>query len=74
MLGLEEFHKICKKILLSKEASTRGLYNHSEIKKQLENKDLANDQKKAINIWMLINIELFCINYIDNFNKTILTE
>ena len=45
MLGLEEFHKICKKILLSKEASTRGLYNHSEIKKQLENKDLANDQK-----------------------------
>ena len=30
--------------------------------------------KKAINIWMLINIELFCINYIDNFNKTILTE
>ena len=34
-----------KKILLSKEASTRGLYNHSEIKKQLENKDLANDQK-----------------------------
>ena len=65
-----EFLQYAKKILLSKEAKARNLYDITEIKKQITKNKLINDPKKAINIWMLINIELFCKNYLDHFNQS----
>jgi len=57
------FNDYAKKLLLSKEAKERNLYNIEKIEKWLMNDKLSNDHSFAIKIWMLINIELFMKRY-----------
>ena len=59
------FNKYAKKILLSKKATKRGIYNIEKIKEWLESNRLATDHGFAMKIWMLINIELFMLKYFD---------
>lgn len=54
-----QFNEYAKKLLLSKEAKERKLYNINNIEKWLNSNKLSNDHSFAMKIWMLINIELF---------------
>ncbi len=57
------FNDYAKKILLSKEAKERKLYNIDNIEKWLNSDRLSTDHSFAMKIWMLINIELFMKRY-----------
>ena len=57
------FNEYAKNLLLSKEASNRGLYNTKNIKKWLESEKLSSEHSFAMKIWMLMNIELFMKEY-----------
>ena len=61
-----KFKKYAKKILLSKVAKNRGIYNISNIKKMLDSKGLHKDCNLSMKIWMLVNLELFSKEYFDN--------
>jgi len=53
------FNEYAKSILLSDVAKARNLYNIDDIEEILDSKELMSQQKNAMLIWMLINIELF---------------
>ena len=55
-----------KKILLSKAAKSRGIFNIGNIKKMLNSDRLHKDHNFAMKIWMLVNLELFSKEYFDN--------
>lgn len=53
------FNEYAKKILLSKEAKERNIYNTTNIENWLNSDRLSSDHSFAMKIWMLINIEIF---------------
>ncbi len=57
------FNKYVSKILLSKMAKKRKLYNTENINKWLNNDFLKKNNNFALKIWMLVNIELFLKKY-----------
>ncbi|MBT5399391.1 asparagine synthase, partial [bacterium] len=61
-----KFRKYAKKILLSKAAKNRKIYNIDNIKKILDSDELHADHGFAMKIWMLVNLELFSREYFDN--------
>jgi|TARA_B110000908_G_scaffold133791_1_gene157920 asparagine synthase (glutamine-hydrolysing) len=61
------FGRLAKDILLSKAALGRGLYSAEGIKKWLNDPELLTDHSKAMKIWMLINVEIFCKQYFDEY-------
>ena len=63
-----EFKKYAETILLSSAAQSRGIYNVANIEKMLNNDRVHEDHGLAMKIWMLVNLELFCMRY---FNKSI---
>ena len=58
------FNDYAKKVLLSKEAKERGIYNIGNIEKWLNSDKLSQDHGFAMKIWMLINLEIFCTKYL----------
>jgi len=60
-----DLKKIAKNILLDETAKNRGLYNLKNIKSILDNNLIYNNSNFAIQMWMLINIELFLRKYFD---------
>jgi asparagine synthase (glutamine-hydrolysing) len=60
-----DFNDYARKILLSREAISRNLYNAENIEKWLNNDVRLKDHGFAMKIWMLINIELFNKKYFD---------
>lgn len=60
------FNKYAKRILLSKRAKGRMLYNNENIKKWLNDSSLLKEHDNAMKIWMLINLELFLKRYFDD--------
>ena len=58
------FNDYAKKVLLSKEAKERGIYNIENIEKWLNSNKLSQDHGFAMKIWMLINLEIFCTKYL----------
>jgi len=57
------FNSFARDILLSQKATSRGLYNHTNIKAWLDNNNLLNDHRFAMKVWMLVNLELFLLDY-----------
>ncbi|MFC1605843.1 asparagine synthase (glutamine-hydrolyzing) [Pseudomonadota bacterium] len=51
--------------LLSHSARQRGIYNVKEIRKVLSGIQLEEQHHLALKIWMLVNLELFCQQYLD---------
>jgi len=58
-----KFNEYSKKILLSEEARSRGLYNTNNIEKKINNYNISIDNNCAMQLWMLINLELFNRRY-----------
>jgi asparagine synthase (glutamine-hydrolysing) len=58
-----DFNSYAKRLLLSKEATNRNLYNSKNVKKWLDSDKLQSDHGVAMKIWMLINIEIFLKKY-----------
>jgi len=63
------FNDYVKKILLSNEAKSRGIYNIQNIEKWLNSDRLSKDHAFAMKIWMLINLELFNKKYFNKIEK-----
>ena len=59
-----DFNSYAKRILLSEQAQSRGLYNIQNLESLLNNEKLTLDNNISMLIWMLINIELFARKYI----------
>ncbi len=59
------FNDYAQKVLLSKKAKSRKLYNIGNIEKWLSDPSLIDNHSMALKIWMLINIEIFCQKYIN---------
>lgn len=59
------FGKLARDILLSKNALDRGLYSREGLNNWLNDPELLTDHSKAMKIWMLINVEIFCKQYMD---------
>ncbi|MBN7795482.1 asparagine synthase (glutamine-hydrolyzing) [Parahaliea mediterranea] len=55
-----DFRQFAKDTLLSNEAKGRGIYNSKEIEKCVSSSAIENDHRTAMNIWMLMNVEIFC--------------
>jgi len=60
------FNQYARKILLSDKAKDRGLYNIKNIQQWLNKDKLSVSHAFAMKIWMLVNVELFSLRYIDD--------
>ncbi len=60
-----DFSDYAKKILLSKQATQRNVFNSSNVKDWLESTNLGDDHRFAMKIWMLVNLEIFFTKYFD---------
>lgn len=60
-----EFHDYARDILLSTKSRNRGIIDADGVSSWLEHEDLAVDHSHAMKIWMLVNTELFCEQYMD---------
>lgn len=58
-----DFNSHAKELLLSKEATSRNLYNTKNVRKWLNSDKLQLDHSAAMKIWMLMNIEIFLKKY-----------
>jgi len=59
------FRDFAKKLLLSKTAKSREVYNIPNLEKYLEGSEIEESHSTAMKIWMLINLELFFIQYMN---------
>ncbi|MCT4643196.1 MAG: asparagine synthase (glutamine-hydrolyzing) [Bacteriovoracaceae bacterium] len=59
-----DFLKYAKETLVEGEAVKRGVFNINSIEKLLETKNNI-DQKQAMQLWMMINLELFLVEFKD---------
>jgi len=61
-----DFNNFAKEQLLDGRAKSRGFYNTENLEKILGNHKLFTDHKFGLKIWMLVNLELWFKEYIDN--------
>jgi asparagine synthase (glutamine-hydrolysing) len=59
------FNDYAKEILLSERAKKRNIYNSVNIEKILNSDNLSDHHHIAMQIWMLINLEIFIEKYFD---------
>jgi asparagine synthase (glutamine-hydrolysing) len=61
-----DFNNFAKELLLDGRAKSRGFYNTENLEKILGNHKLFSDHGFGLKIWMLVNLELWFKEYIDN--------
>jgi len=61
-----DFYMYAKKLLLNPASKSKEFYNVKYIEKILNNKNQCIEPQMAMNIWMMINLELFMLNNFDN--------
>jgi len=58
-----EYKNFAKEMLLSPQSKSSSLYNENTLKNWINNKDANGENKYGLNIWMLLNIEIWMREY-----------